>query len=108
MDGSKYNGGDWAVSKIGIEPKYKSNLKGAFQFEIKTRNKLKPCEFEIRLPYYNPKWISQSSHSKPEGSILETEFEGKTFGFEPLMNGVLEAFHIGEKDLIHLKFKIER
>jgi hypothetical protein len=108
IDRSKYIGGDWAVSKIGIEPKYKSNLKGAFQFEIKTRNKLKPGEFEIRLPYYYPKWISQSSHAKPEGSILETEFEGKTFGFEPLMNGVLEAFHIGEKDLIHLKFKIER
>ena len=104
----KYKGGDWVVSKIGIAPKYKTNIKGSFQYEIKTKNNPNPGEFEIRLPFYKPNWIGQSSHSKPEGSILEPEFKGKTFGFEPLMNGVMEAFHIGEKDLIHLKFKIEK
>ena len=108
-DSRKYKGADWTVEKIGKEPKYLPNMEEAYQFEISTKGNLNPSQFEIKLPYSLPTWIPESSHIEyPCGPISDPKYSGKTFGFDPLINGIVDAYHIGEKDLLQLNFRITK
>ena len=108
-EASFYKGGAWKVAKIGKDPSYTPNIPNAYQFEITTNSGLKPSEFALRLPYSSPTWIRQSSHSEfPCGPISDPKYAGRTFGFETLIKGIIEAYHIGETDLLQLNFKITK
>ena len=107
---SRYKGGAWKVDRVGRDPGYTvPNIKDGYQFEISTKGNLNPSEFQLTLPYQSPNWIANSSHTDfPTGPISDPKYSDKTFGLEPLINGIVQAYHIGDKDLIHLKFRITK
>jgi hypothetical protein len=106
---SRYKGSEWKVSKIGKDPTYTPNIHNAYQFEIMSNSDLKPSEFELRIPYSSPTWIKQSSHSEyPCGLISDPKYAGRTFGFETLIKGIIDAYHIGETDLLQLNYRITK